>query len=251
VSQDATYQGLVALLAGYVGGNWRIDMVVDNAYEKMQKARDNNHNMMGVTEEDERVLASYKRVQENIEPADMKHYILTREHPMNTGVSIDDLQTVINHFMAPRAAKMMVPVLSRSSLAELKAKTRIPDAAQFKAHVVAAAGLQPEHLKQRLFPFGLDTPGHKTRSIEARPDITIDQWLQSIIRGKNLTFSDETKRFEDVGPRTPSCCFFTSRAQGAVLEIRALDDKRLVPLGSWRPLAKTVVEVYQRLNRRD
>jgi hypothetical protein len=114
--------------------------------------------------------------------------------------------------------------------------------------VTAAAGLTATQSQFPLFPLRISNPKRK-RTVEAEPDISIAEWVKSVFDGENLTFTDEVKSFEKVGPSVPGClCCCETRAKGAVLEIRALDEKRRVPPKLWSDLADEVVAMMQELN---
>jgi len=247
--QGAAYQGLVALLGSYVAGQRRYRLMANEAHETIMKYRDYREDFYRI-----QYCANARNIEEFMRTGDItgsdKHIARQYEEEGKEGF-FSELRAVLRELITPRAAKMMVPVLSRSSLSELKDKAQMPAAPVFRADVMTAAGEPGGNAATPLFPLGLDTPGHAGRTIEATPDITVAQWLQSIYNGQNLKFSDETKDFEKVGPSNVPCfCgLMTTREKGAVMEIRALDGEQLVAANRWGHLADTVSQAFVALNQ--
>lgn len=234
---DPVYQGLVALMGTYVAGELRIlDRLDDVIYELKPYG--------------------FHRL---IDAADLREFLLTGTitNAESLGFIVKSHRTfdafakeLREHLaeMGPAAAKLNVPILSRSSLAELRKATTIAAFGPFLDHVLAAAGRTSQESTLPLFPLGIANP-KRTRTIEAQPTITIEQWVKSVFDGRNLTFTDETKSFESVGPVLGTClCFWETRADGAVIEIRALDGDRPVEPARWDGLAKDVVGMMRSLN---
>jgi hypothetical protein len=251
-SLDPKYQGLVALLAAYVAGQWGIrEMITDGLKQRDRYDITGDSPLQAVDCVDADDILDFVLHGKVKGVAERREF--QRRYGQDVGKFDKDLRKSLLQLMAPRAAKMRVPVLSRSSLGKLRAAVTIDDVNGFKRDVLVAAqaanGGLPGVLTAPLFPLGLDTPGHPARTIEAAPDISIERWLQSVLDGQNLKFSDETMGFEKVGPATGvACCFFEAREKGAVLETRALDSNQLVPMDEWEAFARKVVELHQALN---
>jgi len=233
---DPIYQGVVALMGSYIAGELRILFSLNKV-----------------------VAGLGKHLRYCVDAENLKEFVLTgditdkeslrfiKEQYSTWDEFSDDLTRSLEG-TGPGAAKLQVPVLSRSSLAKLRNKTTITNFQAFLTDVTAAAGLTATQSQFPLFPLGISNPKRK-RTVEAEPDISIAEWVKSVFDGENLTFTDEVKSFEKVGPSVPGClCCCETRAKGAVLEIRALDEKRRVPPKLWSDLADEVVAMMQELN---
>ncbi len=233
---DAVYRGLVALMGTYIAGELRI----------LTNLHDVHHGLS-------------KKLKYCLDTGNLREFLLTgqitdHESLRFIGEKYDSWQDFVDDLTGtldgsgPSAAKLQVPVLSRSSLAELRGKTTINHFPTFLTDVAAAAGLTVAQSAFPLFPLGISNPKRK-RTVEADPTITIKRWVRTVFDGQNLTFTDEVKSFEKVGPAVPGClCFCETREKGAVLEIRALDGDRRVQPKFWPDLADEVVSMMTQLN---
>jgi hypothetical protein len=243
---DASYKGLVALLGTYISGQWRL---------LASAPRDLKESLTAHRHDDE----VYGKLDYCIDENDIREFIQTGavtdrktlgyidERFDTRGEFYEALQQFIKA-NALSTAKLVVPVLSRSSLAKLRSKATIADDTVFLRDVMAASGLGWDRRDRKLFPLGLNAPDDSARTIERHPDITISEWVNGILGGTNLTFSDRQFGFEDVGPATGQrfFCLCNTYEQGAVLEIRALD--AAIPPDRWEDFATAIVAVYRTLN---
>lgn len=233
---DAIYRGVVALMGSYIAGELRILMSADQIVDGLSKRL--------------RYCIEGKNLQEFLLTGDItdpeSRQFIKQKYAGWDEFSADLLDALEGS--GPGAAKLQVPVLSRSSLAKLRGKTTIASYPAFLTDVTAAAGLTLNQSQFPLFPLGISDP-KRTRTVEAEPDISVADWVKSVFDGENLTFTDEVKSFEKVGPSVPGClCWCETRAKGAVLEIRALDANRRVPPRFWPDLANEVVAMMRELN---
>lgn len=233
---DPIYQGVVALMGSYIAGELRTAVTLNQTHQNLSK-----------------------KLKYCIDQQNLKEFVLTgkitdteslkfiNEKYKDFGEFAVDLRESLEG-TGPSTAKLQVPVLSRSSLAELRGKTTINNFNAFLTDVTKAAGLTVQQAQFPLFPLGISNP-HRKRTVEANPDITVAQWVKTVFDGENLTFTDEVKSFEKVGPSVPGClCWCETRAKGAVLEIRALDEKRRIAPEFWADLADQVVAMMRELN---
>jgi hypothetical protein len=158
----------------------------------------------------------------------------------------------------PASAKHFLPVMSRTNLGDIRTKVaHMPAFGQFEADVLAAANLAAGDATLRLFPHGLEGGLDQARTIDANPDITIRAWLAGIYRGRDLSWSETRTsagkpfKFEGVGPDIPRtflhCLpWFSTRAEGAILELRNLDG--IVPVARWTNVSVAFAEVFRNLN---
>ncbi len=233
---DAVYRGLVALMGTYIAGELRI---LTNLHDVHHSLGENLRYCMDTGNLREFLLTGKITDQESLQFIGKKY--------RSWEDFVEELTSSLDG-SGPSTAKLQVPVLSRSSLAELRGKTAIDHFPTFLTDVAAAAGLTVEQSAFRLFPLGISNPKRK-RTIEADPTITIKRWVRTVFDGQNLTFTDEVKSFEKVGPAVPGClCFCETREKGAVLEIRALDGDRRVQPKFWPDLADEVVSMMTQLN---
>ena len=147
---------------------------------------------------------------------------------------------------APTAAKINVPVLSRTSLNEIVTKVKpMPVFGTFLRDVLAASG-GPDGAA-RLFPLGLEGPGTAGRTVETNPNVTIQTWVKIVHEGQNLTWSENVFKVEDVGPNLgTTCCFFVDRAKGVVVEIR--DTGNRMPPNQWVTIAAEMRDLFVAFN---
>lgn len=162
---------------------------------------------------------------------------------------------------APRTAKLRVPALARTNLGAIRGKIaelgQLPPLNTFLNDVLEAAEMGWGQRNERLFPHGLGE-GHPARSIDAHPDVSIRDWVLRLYQSSDYTWSETRKSsggafgFEDVGlSRTEMvlCCIpWTTREQGAVLELRDLRDAHDIPFTQWTDYANGIAQVFKTLN---
>ncbi|MEB3278801.1 MAG: DUF4157 domain-containing protein [Lyngbya sp.] len=150
-----------------------------------------------------------------------------------------------------RTGKMLVPVLSRTNLGEIRQQVKINNQADFLSHILNAAGLSLKLAHKPLFPHSLTAGKETGRSIDANPEMTISEWVLGIFNGEDKRWSDEDFSMESVGPEwkttSPEGVCMTHRKQGAVLEIRSFDSYKL-PVEQWGDFTTEVVLLFTKLN---
>lgn len=247
---DPKYRGLVALLGNYISGQQRYArMVPQGVVDIIHAGRDDSNEMRRLHNSFDR--NDVRRLMRDGEIRDGEALALIRQYFPNPQDAYAMVRQIIAS-VAPTAAKLNVPILSRTGLGALRNKVTIPpdQYAAFRGHVLVAGGLGAGDGGTPLFPIGLNAPGDSERTIERNPDITIAAWLNGILQGENKSFSDKTFGFENVGPATGTTfCFFSTYEKGAVMEIRALDAPLAPAL--WAPFGTAVGTAFRALNAAD
>ncbi len=150
-----------------------------------------------------------------------------------------------------RTGKMLVPVLSRTNLGEIRQQVKINNQEDFLTHILKAAGMSLSQADQPLFPHNLTARQITGRSIDENPEITISEWINGVFLGEDKEWSDQELGMEAVGPewKTMSAegVSQTHRKQGAVLEIRSFDSYGL-PVDQWGDFTTEVVLLFTLLN---
>jgi hypothetical protein len=247
-SGDPIYQGLVALLGGYIAGQRQLSV----AQAEQIKYSLGDYDLYN----DEQYSGMLYRLDKSVSEADIAQFIregtvtsdgLARAKTQyNSGQQLyEELGRYVKGY-APSAAKIQVPVLSRTSLKEMVSKVNaMPVFGTFLQDVLAAAGGLDG--AKPLFPLGLEGPGTAGRTVETNPNITIQAWVKTVHEGQNLTWSENVFKVEDVGPILgTTCCFFVDRAEGVVVEIRDTGD-RMRP-SQWVTIATEMRDLFTALN---
>ncbi|MEA5495656.1 DUF4157 domain-containing protein [Limnoraphis robusta Tam1] len=150
-----------------------------------------------------------------------------------------------------RTGKILVPVLSRTNLGEIRQQVKINNKEKFLNYVLMAAGMTEEQANEPLFPHSLTAGKETGRSIDANPKITISEWVNGVLNGEDQQWSDQDFSMEYVGPEwktiSPEGVSMTHRKQGAVLEIRSFDSYNL-PVDQWGDFTTEVVLLFTKLN---
>ena len=150
-----------------------------------------------------------------------------------------------------RTGKILVPVLSRTNLGEIRQEVTINNRTDFLNHILQAAGMSLKHAHNPLFPHSLTAGKETGRSIDANPEITISQWVNGIFNGEDKRWSDQDFSMESVGPEWETTSSegvsVTHRKRGAVLEIRSFDSGKL-PVEQWGDFTTEVVLLFTKLN---
>ncbi len=255
---DKTYQGLVALLANYISGQRlalaqvdpteirkQFDFIADNTMDR-EDARKYGRLADSVRLDDDVLLYLLeKRVSKKAEGLAGKVY---SEFKDPLGQFYQELGEALSG-AAPTAAKINVPVPSRTSLNEMVSHVQqMPPLDTFVGHVTAAAGTVDPGAP--LFPLGLQRQSNPGRTIEVNPGITVRQWLQTVRNGQNLTWSENVFHVEEVGPKIDTkCCFWEVRAEGVVIELR--DTGKSVKPDNWWFLADEMRQLFRHFNNPD
>ena len=150
-----------------------------------------------------------------------------------------------------RTGKMLVPVLSRTNLGQIRQEVNINKQEDFLNHILIAAGMTTKQANQPLFPHSLTAGKETGRSIDANPEISISEWVNGVFNGEDQQWSDQDFAMESVGPEwetiSPEKLSVTHRKQGAVLEIRSFDSNSL-PVDQWGEFTTEVVLLFTKLN---
>ncbi|MBV9356765.1 MAG: hypothetical protein JO023_14725, partial [Chloroflexi bacterium] len=235
---DPIYRGLVALLGSYIAGQQQLAANPVDIKNSMKENDEQLNYCVDANDIKEYITSRKIEDKDTLEFAKKKYG--------DTNIFYAALDAYLSQY-GPTAAKLRVPVLSRTSLNELVSKVRqLPDFQTFLQSVLAAAGVTNPRL--RLFPYGLQSARDRGRTVEDNPDITIGDWVKSVHKGENLTWSENVFEVENVGPKldTKFCCFGEVRAEGVVLELR--DTGVRVRPDDWVPLATEMRDLFTALN---